>query len=174
MRPLSSYEQAAAGKHVTVGERKGDSLANSNKGDRTSKHNGVLRAAQNAIRARSVGSIILGDKEKPEVTRHLNDTSVTDICELGGDFATMWDVHYEVKCWNPLIKSTTAGRGSWDNGGNVASVGHLYGFGNTLDKALTAVVGCKERPWPSGGRTARPLDWKGMGQRPRVWRRMGH
>ena len=40
-------EQAAAGTHVTVGERKGDSLANSNKGDRTSKHNGVLRAAQN-------------------------------------------------------------------------------------------------------------------------------
>ena len=37
------------------------------------------------------------------------------------------------------------GRGSWDNGGNVASVGHLYGFGNTLDKALTGVVGCKER-----------------------------
>ena len=67
-------EMAAAGVHVTV-EYTGDSLANSNKGDRTSKHNGVLRAAQNAIRARSVGSIILGDKEKPEVTRHLNDTS---------------------------------------------------------------------------------------------------
>ena len=49
-------EKAAAGEHVTVGEYKGDSLANSNKGDRTSKHNGVLRAAQNAIRARSVGS----------------------------------------------------------------------------------------------------------------------
>ena len=91
--------------HVTVGEYKGDSLANSNKGDRTSKHNRVLRAAQNAIRARSVGSIVLGDKEKPEVTRHLNDTSVTDICELGGDFATMRDVHYEVKCWNPLTSS---------------------------------------------------------------------
>ena len=72
-------EKAAAGEHVTVGEYKGDSLANSNKGDRTSKHNGVLRAAQNAIRARSVGSIILGDKEKPEVTpdaapqRHVRD-----------------------------------------------------------------------------------------------------
>ena len=79
-------EKAAAGEHVTVGEYKGDFLANSNKGDRTSKHNGVLRAAQNAIRARSVGSIILGEKEKPEVTRHLNDTSVTDICEIGGDF----------------------------------------------------------------------------------------
>ena len=114
----------------------------------------MLRAAQNAIRARSVGSIILGEKEKPEVTRHLNDTSVTDICELGGDFATMRDVHYEVKCWNPLIKSTTAGRGSWDKGGNVASVGHLYGFGNTLDKALTAVVGCKER----GRQVDGPLD----------------
>ena len=48
----------------------------------------MLRAAQNAIRARSVGSIILGEKEKPEVTRHVNDTSVTDICEIGGDFAT--------------------------------------------------------------------------------------
>ena len=34
-------EQAAAGTHVTVGERKGDSLADTNKGDRTSKHNGV-------------------------------------------------------------------------------------------------------------------------------------
>ena len=118
-------EKAAAGEHVTVREYKGDFLANSNKGDRTSKHNGVLRAAQNAIRARSVGSIILGDKEKPEVTRHLNDTSVTDICELGGDFATMRDVHYEVKCWNSLIKSTTSGRGSWEKGGNVASVGLL-------------------------------------------------
>ena len=65
-----------------------------------------------------------------------------------------WDVHYEVKCWNPLIKSTTLGRGSWGNGGNVASVGHLYGFGNTLDKALTAVVGCKER----GRQVDGPLD----------------
>ena len=37
-------EKAAAGEHVTVGEYKGDSLANSNKGDRTSKHNGVLRS----------------------------------------------------------------------------------------------------------------------------------
>ena len=57
-------------------------------------------------------------------------------------------------CWDPLIKSTTAGRGSWDNGGNVASVGHLYGFGNTLDKALTGVVGCKER----GRQVDGPLD----------------
>ena len=88
------------------------------------------------------------------MTRHLNDTSVTDICEIGGDFATMRDVHYEVKCWDPLIKSTTLGGGSWGNGGNVASVGHLYGFGNTLDKALTAVVGCKER----GRQVDGPLD----------------
>ena len=54
----------------------------------------------------------------------------------------------------------------------MASVGHLYGFGNTLDKALTAVVGCKER----GRQVDGPLDHstgKGMGQRPCVWRRMG-
>ena len=63
-------------------------------------------------------------------------------------------MHYEVKCWNSLIKSTTSGRGSWEKGGNVASVGHLYGFGNTLDKALTGVVGCKER----GRQVDGPLD----------------
>jgi len=57
----------------------------------------------------------------------------------------MLDVHYEVKSWNPLIKSTTArGAGvSWENGGTVASVGHLYGFGNTLDKALTGSWGAR-------------------------------
>ena len=79
-----------------------------------------------------------------------------------------------VKCSSPLIKSTTAGRGSWDNGCNVASVGHLYGFGNTLDKALTGVVGV-QGAWPSGGRTVRSLSTgKGwVGQRPRVRRRGG-
>ena len=52
----------------------------------------------------------------------------------------------------------------------MASVGHLYGFGNTLDKALTAVVGCKER----GRQVDGPLDHS-TGQRPRVsvWRRVG-
>ena len=103
MRPLSTSGPPRATEHITVGDYKGDSLANSNTGDRPSKNQaqqGALRAAQTAIRARPVGSIILGDKEKPEVTRHLNDTSacVTDICELGGDFATMRDVHYEAKC----------------------------------------------------------------------------
>ena len=34
---------------------------------------GGLEAKNILFRARSVGSIILGDKEKPEVTRHLND-----------------------------------------------------------------------------------------------------
>ena len=44
----------------------------------------------------------------------------------------------------------------------MSSVGHLYGFGNTLDKALTGVVGV-QGAWPSGGRTARSLDWERMG-----------
>ena len=46
-------EKAAADEHVTVADYKGDSLANSNKGDRTSKHNRVLRAAQNATSGRA-------------------------------------------------------------------------------------------------------------------------
>ena len=117
-------ERAAAGEHVTVGERKGDSLANSNKGDRTSKHNGVLRAAQNATLgwARSVGSIILGDKEKPEVTRHLNNTSVTDTSASSAATSP--------RCGTCTTRSSAGTRsssrrrrgrrGSWENGGTVA------------------------------------------------------
>ena len=91
------------------------------------------------------------------MTRHLNDTSVTDICEIGGDFATMRDVHYVLRGQVLELAHQV------DDGGEglvgqwwqyVASVGHLYGFGNTLDKALTGVVGCKER----GRQVDGPLD----------------
>ena len=60
-----------------------------------------VKVKANGVRISGIITGLRGDKEKekPEVTRHLNDTSVTDICELGGDFATMRDVHYEVKCW---------------------------------------------------------------------------
>ena len=62
-------EKAAAGEHVTVGEYKGDSLANSNKGDRTSNvqaQRGGKRAAQKAIRA-AAGT--LGWQHHPRGTR---------------------------------------------------------------------------------------------------------
>ena len=64
----------------------------------------------------------------------------------------------------------------------LAWVGHLYGFGNTLDKALTAVVGCKRRSvavrWTDRSTTRLERDGRererefvlGMGQRPRPTR----
>ena len=47
-----------------------------------------------------------------------------------------------------------AGKGSEENGGNAASVGHRYGFGNTEEKHRVKVFGCKERGRPRDG----PLD----------------
>ena len=47
--------------------------------------------------------------------------------------------------------------------------------GNTLDRqGDDGVVGCKERAaWPSGGRTARPLDWNQRdGSKTTVWKGM--
>ena len=89
------------------------------------------------------------------MTRHLNDTSVTDICELGGDFATMRGVHYEVKCWNPLIKSTTSGKGLvgqwWQCGVGGPPLRVWKHAGQGVDGG---VVGSKER----GRQVDGPLD----------------
>ena len=55
---------------------------------------------------------------------------------------------------SPTISSYCAGKGSSQNGGNAASVGHLYGLGNTEEKYRVKVFGCKERGRPRDG----PLD----------------
>ena len=44
----------------------------------------------------------------------------------------------------------TAGR-SRDNSGAPRDVGHLYGFGNTLEYYLVMVKGCKQRGGPASG-----------------------
>ena len=44
-----------------------------------------------------------------------------------------------------------AGQGSAAHGGCCASLGHKFGFGNTLDQTLLKVLGCKERGHKSQG-----------------------
>ena len=67
----------------------------------------------------------------------------------------------EVKCWNPLIKSTTEGRGSgkwWQCGVGGRAIS------TDLETRETKRSHGVQGVWPSGGLTARSLDWKGMGQ----------
>ena len=82
------------------------------------------------VRAGAVGAVVLGDKEKPELTSMLNDGHVLDFAELDGDPDGGGDVVYEVKVPTPLKAKYSAGEGS-TAGGQPATVGHIYGFGST-------------------------------------------
>ena len=84
-----------------------------------------------------------GDKANPQTTFHLNEGHVTDMCEIGGDLQSQRDVHYEVKVPSALTKTRQAGQGSAAHGGCCASLGHKFGFGNTLDQTLLKVLGAK-------------------------------
>ena len=75
----------------------------------------------------------------------LNASHVVDLAELGADDSSGADVLYEAKVPSPLTASHCAGRGSDANGGNAASVGHLYGFGNTEESYRVLILGCKQR-----------------------------
>ena len=79
----------------------------------------------------------------PEKTADLNADHALDLAELGGDEATAADVLYEVKCPSPTTQSWAAGHGSAEGGGKPASVGHLFGFGNTEEKYRVMTLGCK-------------------------------
>ncbi|EOD16984.1 Hypothetical protein EMIHUDRAFT_124143, partial [Emiliania huxleyi CCMP1516] len=144
----------AAGETVTIGMRKGDQLANGSKDipcEHNIRHNGTMYAAANMVRARACGKLVLGDKANPQTTFHLNEGHVTDMCEIGGDLQSQRDVHYEVKVPSALTKTRQAGQGSAAHGGCCASLGHKFGFGNTLDQTLLKVLGCKERGHKSQG-----------------------
>ena len=132
--------QAAAGK---TPDRHGDGEANA--GEYNRRHNAALRAGREAVSAVAVGAVVLGDKGDAEKTRDLNADHTLDLAELGGDDATGRDALYEFKVPTPLTKGYAAGRGSADGGGAPASVGHLYGFGSTLEKYKRLVNGVRER-----------------------------
>ena len=134
-------------------DRKGDKLANG--GEYNRRHNATLRAGADMVRAGAVGAIVLGDKEKPELTNMLNDGHVLDFAELDGDPDGGGDVIYEVKVPTPLKKKYSEGNGS-AAGGQPASVGHIHGFGSTLEEYSKLTYGLKQRGSPRD----RPFDHK--------------
>ena len=144
--------------YIILGEtvdRKGDGL--SNKGEYSRRHHRVLRRGVAMTTAVSIGQCVQGDKEKPELTDMLNEGYAVDLAEFEGDDATGADVCQEYKVPSPTVKSYSAGGGTKKDGGCAASVGHLYGLGNTEEKYRLKVLGCKARGYL--GRD-KPLDHK--------------
>ena len=98
-------------------------------------------------------SSVNGDKDDKERTDALNVTSHVDLAELEGDDATGGDCCYEFKVPSSLTKSRSEGRGSkpksdGSGGGQPASVGHLYAFGNTEEKYRVMVLAWVPTPRP--------------------------
>ena len=110
-------------------DRKGDDLSNS--GDYTAQHNGVMYAARDMVVAAAQGRVLLGDKEKPGKTAQFNATHVVDIVEIGGDGTSGRDVLWEIKVPIPTKAEYCAGHSQRGTSSSPATVGHLYGFGNT-------------------------------------------
>ena len=149
----SSLDALEAEGHTV--DRKGDNLQNNiDTGQFTKRHNKGLQAVADMVRAVAVGSVVLGDKEKPELTEELNDTHTIDVAELGGDMKNNRNVLYELKTPTVTKHAWVAGYGSADLGGAPASTGHLVGFGNTDEHYRVKVLGTKQRGQP----TDSPLD----------------
>ena len=94
--------------------------------------------------------VVLGDKERPELTNHLNVGHVADMAELhdAPDGASRLT---ELKVYSGLSKHYDGGRGSALHGGTPASVGHLYACGNTEERLRLGNLGCAQRGHPSHG-----------------------
>ena len=138
-----------------VVDRKGDNLQNNvDSGQFTKRHAKGMNAIAAMVRAVSIGSVVLGDKEKPELTEELNGTHTVDVAEIGGDMKNNKNVLYELKTPTATKHQWVAGRGSPDKGGAPASTGHLVGFGNTDEFYRVIVLGTKQLGQP----TDPPLD----------------
>ena len=84
--------------------------------------------------------MVLGDKERPELTKHLNEGHVVDMAELN-DASDGTSRLNELKVYSGLSKHYDGGRGSTLNGGTPTSVGHLYAFGNTEERLRLGNLG---------------------------------
>ena len=135
-----------------VVDRRGDGLQSG--GEYNRRHNAVLRAIHDMLSACAVGQLVQGDKGDPAKTADLNATHAVDLAELGGNEQTGGDVLYEAKCVSPTKAKQSAGNGSKEGGGAVASVGHRFGFGNTEEEYRVLILGCKEQ----GRKHQGPLD----------------
>ena len=121
-----------------------------NNGEYNRRHHAVLRKGHQMVSAVAIGTVVQGDKDDKERTDMLNETSHVDLAELEGDDATGGDCLYEFKVPSALTKGRSEGKGSkpkadGSGGGQPASVGHQYAFGNTEEKYRVMILGCRRR-----------------------------
>lgn len=115
-----------------------------NNAARRRPHDGVLRAWYDCVHAVSVSRPVMGDAEKPELTKQFNEGYKTDLAEPG-EAPGGKDEISEVKLWTPLRGGLPVGAGRTATGGNPGSVGDKFAFGNTEERARLANMGRKQR-----------------------------
>ena len=142
----------AAGETVTQSDRLGDTVANSESA--TARHNKFNRACRDAIAARAVTTVILGDKGDGSPRARAaakqrfawaNDGHVTDIIHKhaanNGNH-----VCYESKVYTPIKKTVNLGGGTRRDGGSPSTAaGNLVAFGCTEERLLYEIEGARER-----------------------------
>ena len=114
------------------------------------KDNTTHRAFYNAFKAVATGPVILTDKDREESYSVFDKNKCPDIAQPNG---CPWGADWlgDTKVLSPLTKSSHAGRGSKENGGTIADVGHHFAFGNTEEGIYLHELGCRERGRPSDG-----------------------
>ena len=112
---------------------------------------------QSEIRGMCTCMLLLWGGESVSVwSLHMRAFRYTYIsAEICGNDETGADVLYETKVPMPVQKTRHGGRHR-DGSGAPCDVGHLYGFGNTLERYLVMVKGCLQRCGPSSGPSMRP------------------
>ena len=127
----------------------GDDVIGDPKVDNAAPHNAALMVWHEAAVAKSVHSVVLGDKTNKEVYDIYNVGHVVDLAEtLMGDGGG--DLCVELKCYSSII----AAGASLDSG--VTPHGDTHAFGNVEEGLIRTVMGVLgregDRPWdPAAG-----------------------
>ena len=127
----------------------GDVLMGESRTDQSLPHDESLRVWHDATQAVATGSVVLGDKEQPEVYAIYNegpDSCVVDLAEAGLGHGGA-DLCVEHKVWGELVAPGASSEYETTHRGDT------HAFGNTEERAIRKVLGVKaragERRWDS-------------------------
>ena len=138
-------ELAAIGE---IPDHLGDELCNAREHNR--RHNTTNTAWYNALSSVATGPVILCDKDRQESYALFDKSKCPDIAQPGASpSGSDWLGDTKVK--SPFTQTHHAGRGSPQNGGTIADVGHDFAFGNTEEGTHLENIGCRSRGRQSDG-----------------------
>ena len=105
--------------------------------DKSLPHDESLRVWHDATQAVATGSVVLGDKEQPEVYAIYNEgegSCVVDLAEAGLGHGGA-DLCVEHKVWGDLVAPGTC------SVAETSFTGDTHAFGNTEEQAIHRVLG---------------------------------